>query len=75
MTPFAFCCHFAASRLAPAGYRQALGRPGKRMGHAGAIISGVRGKAADKMAALRAAGATVVANIADLGQTVKKVMK
>jgi len=49
--------------------------PGKRMGHAGAIISGGSGKAADKMIALQAAGATVVASIADLGRTVQKVMK
>ncbi len=48
--------------------------PGKRMGHAGAIISGGSGKAADKMAALTAAGVTVAATIAELGQTVKQVM-
>jgi succinyl-CoA synthetase alpha subunit len=48
--------------------------PGKRMGHAGAIISGGSGKAADKMAALSRAGVTVVANIGELGQTVKRVM-
>jgi len=48
--------------------------PGKRMGHAGAIISGGSGKAADKMAALEKAGVTVVANIGDLGATVKRVM-
>jgi succinyl-CoA synthetase alpha subunit len=48
--------------------------PGKRMGHAGAIISGGSGKAADKMAALEKAGVTVVATIGDLGATVKKVM-
>ncbi len=48
--------------------------PGKRMGHAGAIISGGSGKAADKMAALENAGVTVVANIGDLGAAVKRVM-
>jgi succinyl-CoA synthetase alpha subunit len=49
--------------------------PGKRMGHAGAIISGGSGKAEDKIAALNAAGVTVAKTIADLGETVKKVMK
>jgi succinyl-CoA synthetase alpha subunit len=49
--------------------------PGKRMGHAGAIISGGSGKATDKIAALQAAGVTVADTIADLGQVVKKVMK
>jgi succinyl-CoA synthetase alpha subunit len=49
--------------------------PGKRMGHAGAIISGGSGKAADKMLALQAAGVTVVASVADLGRTVKEVIK
>ena len=49
--------------------------PGKRMGHAGAIISGGSGKAADKMIALQAAGVTVVASVADLGQAAKEVMK
>ncbi|MBI4794614.1 MAG: succinate--CoA ligase subunit alpha, partial [Deltaproteobacteria bacterium] len=39
-----------------------------------AIISGGSGKAADKMIALQAAGVTVVANIGDLGATVKRVM-
>jgi succinyl-CoA synthetase alpha subunit len=48
--------------------------PGKRMGHAGAIISGGSGKAADKMAALQAAGVEVVANIGELGATVQRVM-
>ncbi|MCL4502597.1 MAG: succinate--CoA ligase subunit alpha [Deltaproteobacteria bacterium] len=47
---------------------------GKRRGRAGAIISGGSGKAADKMAALAQAGVTVVANIGDLGQNVKRVM-
>ncbi len=49
--------------------------PGKRMGHAGAIISGGSGKAEDKIAALSAAGVTVAKTIADLGQVVKEVMK
>lgn len=48
--------------------------PGKRMGHAGAIISGGSGKAEDKMAALQAAGVTVVTNIGELGAMVKQVM-
>jgi succinyl-CoA synthetase alpha subunit len=48
--------------------------PGKRMGHAGAIISGGSGKAEDKIRALNAAGVTVAKTIADLGQTVKQVM-
>ena len=48
--------------------------PGKRMGHAGAIISGGKGTAADKMSALTAAGAQVVASPSSLGSTMKEVL-
>jgi succinyl-CoA synthetase alpha subunit len=47
---------------------------GKRMGHAGAIISGSKGTAAEKMAALRDAGAYVVESPADIGATVAKAL-
>lgn len=49
--------------------------PGRRMGHAGAIISGGKGTAAEKMAALRDNGIHVVVNPADIGITVQKVLK
>jgi succinyl-CoA synthetase alpha subunit len=45
--------------------------PGRRMGHAGAIISGGSGKASDKIAAMRAAGITVCDSPADIGDKVK----
>jgi len=48
--------------------------PGRRMGHAGAIISGGSGKASDKIAAMRAAGITVCDSPADIGDNIKKRM-
>ena len=49
--------------------------PGRRMGHAGAIISGEDGKAENKKAALRAAGAAVTDNPAEIGSTMLRVLK
>jgi succinyl-CoA synthetase alpha subunit len=56
---------FIAGQTAPAG---------RRMGHAGAIISGGRGTAAEKMAVLKKHGVHVVENPADIGATVKKIL-
>ncbi len=49
--------------------------PGKRMGHAGAIISGGKGTAAEKQAAMRAAGIEVALSPADMGTAMKRAIE
>ena len=49
--------------------------PGKRMGHAGAIITGSAGRASEKVKALSQAGATIAPNPAEVGLTIKKVLE
>lgn len=58
------------------GYIAGITAPkGKRMGHAGAIISGGKGTAADKIEAMEKAGITISKSPADIGMTLKRVLE
>jgi len=57
---------FVAGQTAP---------PGRRMGHAGAIISGGKGTAAEKIRAMKDCGLHVAASPADIGETVVRALK
>ncbi|HEV7913527.1 MAG TPA: succinate--CoA ligase subunit alpha, partial [Albitalea sp.] len=57
---------FIAGRAAP---------PGKRMGHAGAIISGGKGTAQEKLAVMESCGIKVTKNPAEMGRLLKSVLK
>lgn len=69
-------CNVGASSKPVVAYIAGVTAPaGRRMGHAGAIISGGKGKAADKIKALSEAGVTIAERMTLLGETLHKIMK